>query len=130
MRVELTFETYLASVKMPLLGDKAKSRCARLGVPDAATGWHREIVDCSVDVFEDVSDYDFAVTKPGKALFGIAGVEPLSIKKDIEMPSFDCELSRLFDDPAAYRVVPHAINPYDDGRASERIADILWRVCR
>ncbi len=35
------------------------------------------------------------------------------------------ELSRLLDDPAAYAAMARAANPYGDGRASKRIADIL-----
>lgn len=33
--------------------------------------------------------------------------------------------SRLLNDPKAYRQMEHAINPYGDGHACERIADIL-----
>ena len=35
------------------------------------------------------------------------------------------EFSRLLDDPAAYAEMAHASNPYGDGYASERIADVL-----
>ena len=35
------------------------------------------------------------------------------------------EFSRLLDDPGAYEAMSHASNPYGDGRASERIADVL-----
>ena len=35
------------------------------------------------------------------------------------------EFSRLLDDPAAYTEMSHASNPYGDGHASERIADVL-----
>lgn len=35
------------------------------------------------------------------------------------------ELSRLLDDPEAYHQMSHANNPYGDGFASKRIADIL-----
>ncbi len=35
------------------------------------------------------------------------------------------EFSRLLDDPAEYEAMSHASNPYGDGHASERIADIL-----
>lgn len=35
------------------------------------------------------------------------------------------EFSRLLDDPAAYAEMSHASNPYGDGHASERIADVL-----
>lgn len=35
------------------------------------------------------------------------------------------EFSRLLDDPGAYRQMEHAINPYGDGHACERIADII-----
>jgi UDP-N-acetylglucosamine 2-epimerase (non-hydrolysing) len=35
------------------------------------------------------------------------------------------EVSRLLDDPAAYDAMSHAVNPYGDGHACERIADIL-----
>ena len=38
-----------------------------------------------------------------------------------------CEFSRLLDDPAAYAEMAHASNPYGDGHASERIADVLAR---
>lgn len=37
------------------------------------------------------------------------------------------EFSRLLDDPAAYAEMSHASNPYGDGHASERIADVLSR---
>ena len=37
------------------------------------------------------------------------------------------EFSRLLDDPAAYAAMSHASNPYGDGHASERIADVLER---
>lgn len=35
------------------------------------------------------------------------------------------EFSRLLDDPVAYATMAHASNPYGDGRASGRIADVL-----
>ena len=35
------------------------------------------------------------------------------------------EFSRLLDDPAEYGAMSHASNPYGDGRASERIGDIM-----
>ncbi|MBM6689072.1 UDP-N-acetylglucosamine 2-epimerase (non-hydrolyzing) [Collinsella tanakaei] len=35
------------------------------------------------------------------------------------------EFSRLLDDHAEYEVMSHASNPYGDGHASERIADVL-----
>ena len=37
------------------------------------------------------------------------------------------EFSRLLDDPAAYAEMAHASNPYGDGHASGRIADVLVR---
>ena len=37
------------------------------------------------------------------------------------------EFSRLLDDKAAYEAMAHAENPYGDGHACERIADILTR---
>lgn len=33
------------------------------------------------------------------------------------------EISKLFDDPAAYATISRAVNPYGDGRAAVRIAD-------
>lgn len=35
------------------------------------------------------------------------------------------EFSRLLDDPVSYAEMSHATNPYGDGHASERIADVL-----
>lgn len=35
------------------------------------------------------------------------------------------EFSRLLDDPVSYAEMSHASNPYGDGHASERIADVL-----
>ena len=35
------------------------------------------------------------------------------------------EFNRLLTDPSAYEAMSHASNPYGDGHASERIADIL-----
>ena len=35
------------------------------------------------------------------------------------------EFTRLLDDRAAYDRMAHAVNPYGDGHACERIADIL-----
>jgi hypothetical protein len=35
------------------------------------------------------------------------------------------EFTKLLDDKAAYDQMAHAANPYGDGHASERIADIL-----
>ncbi len=35
------------------------------------------------------------------------------------------EASRLLDDPAAYRAMARAVNPYGDGRAAERIVAAL-----
>ena len=37
------------------------------------------------------------------------------------------EFNRLLSDPAAYDAMSHAANPYGDGFASERIADILCK---
>lgn len=39
------------------------------------------------------------------------------------------EANRLLDDPEAYRVMSHAHNPYGDGRAAKRIAEILEAAC-
>ncbi|NWG08669.1 MAG: UDP-N-acetylglucosamine 2-epimerase (non-hydrolyzing) [Chloroflexi bacterium] len=36
------------------------------------------------------------------------------------------EVDRLLDDPLAYRAMAQAINPYGDGLASQRIADVLF----
>ncbi|MDC8755955.1 UDP-N-acetylglucosamine 2-epimerase (non-hydrolyzing) [Erythrobacter sp. sf7] len=36
-----------------------------------------------------------------------------------------CETARLLDDPAAYNAMARAHNPYGDGSASRRIADVL-----
>jgi UDP-N-acetylglucosamine 2-epimerase (non-hydrolysing) len=39
------------------------------------------------------------------------------------------EAERLLDDPAAYAAMAHAVNPYGDGRAAERIvAALLERI--
>lgn len=38
------------------------------------------------------------------------------------------EFSRLLSDPDEYAAMSHASNPYGDGHASERIADVLARV--
>ncbi|MCS7088525.1 MAG: UDP-N-acetylglucosamine 2-epimerase (non-hydrolyzing) [Thermoflexales bacterium] len=38
------------------------------------------------------------------------------------------ETTRLLTDPEAYARMAHAVNPYGDGRAAERIADILARL--
>ncbi len=35
------------------------------------------------------------------------------------------EFTKLLDDKEAYSIMAHASNPYGDGRASERIADII-----
>ncbi|MBX9033597.1 non-hydrolyzing UDP-N-acetylglucosamine 2-epimerase [Gordonibacter massiliensis (ex Traore et al. 2017)] len=42
-----------------------------------------------------------------------------------EEPTIYREFSRLLDDPAEYKAMSHASNPYGDGHASERIARIL-----
>lgn len=39
------------------------------------------------------------------------------------------EFSRLLSDESEYEAMSHASNPYGDGHASERIADILSRKC-
>ena len=39
-----------------------------------------------------------------------------------------CEFSRLLSDDVEYSAMSHASNPYGDGRASERIADVLGDV--
>jgi UDP-N-acetylglucosamine 2-epimerase (non-hydrolysing) len=38
------------------------------------------------------------------------------------------EASRLLDDPAAYREMAHAVNPFGDGHAAERIVSALLEV--
>ncbi len=38
------------------------------------------------------------------------------------------QFTRLLDDPAAYDAMAKAVNPYGDGHASERIADILEKA--
>lgn len=43
-----------------------------------------------------------------------------------EQPIYDAVME-LLNDPAAYAVMSYAVNPYGDGRASQRIADILER---
>ena len=35
------------------------------------------------------------------------------------------EVARLLDSPEAYAAMAHATNPYGDGKAGERIADIV-----
>ena len=40
------------------------------------------------------------------------------------------ETSRLLDDAAAYEAMARAVNPYGDGHASERIADILAALAK
>jgi UDP-N-acetylglucosamine 2-epimerase (non-hydrolysing) len=35
------------------------------------------------------------------------------------------EVTRLLDEPSAYRAMSHAINPYGDGNAAKRIVDVL-----
>ncbi len=42
------------------------------------------------------------------------------------------ETNRLLDDPAAHAAMAHAVNPYGDGHASERIADAIeaWAKSR
>lgn len=42
-----------------------------------------------------------------------------------EEPTIYREFSRLLDDPAEYKAMSHASNPYGDGHASERIRHIL-----
>lgn len=37
-------------------------------------------------------------------------------------------LTRLLDDPSAYEAMERAVNPYGDGHASERIADVLEQI--
>jgi UDP-N-acetylglucosamine 2-epimerase (non-hydrolysing) len=39
------------------------------------------------------------------------------------------EFTRLLDDKQAYQSMSHAANPYGDGHASERIADVLENYC-
>jgi len=38
------------------------------------------------------------------------------------------ETTRLLEDPAAYRKMAEAVNPYGDGRAAPRIAEVLASV--
>ena len=38
------------------------------------------------------------------------------------------EFTRLLTDKTAYEAMAHAANPYGDGHASERIADILAKA--
>ena len=38
------------------------------------------------------------------------------------------EAKRLLDDENAYNEMAQAVNPYGDGHASERIADILLKL--
>jgi UDP-N-acetylglucosamine 2-epimerase (non-hydrolysing) len=40
------------------------------------------------------------------------------------------EVSQLLDDAAAYRKMAEAVNPYGDGLASKRIADLLPAYCK
>lgn len=40
------------------------------------------------------------------------------------------ETGRLLSDPEAYQRVSRAVNPYGDGRATDRIANILWTRLR
>jgi len=44
--------------------------------------------------------------------------------------SIESAASELMDDPEAYRKMAQAKNPYGDGKASRRIADILKNYCR
>ena len=37
------------------------------------------------------------------------------------------EVSRLLEDPAAYRAMSEAVNPYGDGHAAERILEAIQR---
>ena len=54
-------------------------------------------------------------------------VSELSRTYQVSEETIRREFSRLLDDPAEYEAMSHASNPYGDGHASERIADILSR---
>jgi UDP-N-acetylglucosamine 2-epimerase (non-hydrolysing) len=43
----------------------------------------------------------------------------------VETGEILAEVDRLLDDPQAYQTMSRAVNPYGDGRASQRIADVL-----
>jgi UDP-N-acetylglucosamine 2-epimerase (non-hydrolysing) len=43
----------------------------------------------------------------------------------VETGTILAEVDRLLDDPPAYQAMAQAINPYGDGQASQRIADVL-----
>lgn len=54
------------------------------------------------------------------------GVEAGTLKLvGTEEETIYAEFSRLLDNPTAYAEMSHASNPYGDGHASERIADVL-----
>lgn len=59
---------------------------------------------------------------------GIAAGTARLVGTDSDVIFSECE--RLLSDPAEYAKMAHAENPYGDGHASERIADILTAVGR
>ena len=66
------------------------------------------------------------VTEAGYRIYGPGEVDRLQeILFYRELDFSLADIRRLLDDPAAYAAMAHASNPYGDGHACERIADIL-----
>jgi UDP-N-acetylglucosamine 2-epimerase (non-hydrolysing) len=42
-----------------------------------------------------------------------------------EADRIEAEVRRLLDDPVAYAAMAHAVNPFGDGHAAERIVEAL-----
>lgn len=87
--------------------------------------------------FEVVPDYNLFIMKENQTLFDVTVSILNSVKQVLKesrpdvvlvhgdtSTSFAAALACL-NDSEAYRQMEHAVNPYGDGHACERIADIL-----
>lgn len=101
------------------------------------TGQHKQMLQQVLDAFSVVPDYDLAIMQPNQTLFDVTTAILTRIQAVLNVAAGTLKLvgtseetiyrefTRLLDDPAAYAAMAHASNPYGDGHACERIADIL-----
>lgn len=143
-KIMLVFGTRPEAIKMCPLVNELKTR-ESLKTIVCVTGQHRQMLDQVLNTFNVVPDYDLSIMKQGQTLFDITTGILENIKAVLEEVRPDIVLvhgdtlrlvgtdeetiynnfKELLENPEAYNAMAKACNPYGDGHACERIANIL-----
>jgi UDP-N-acetylglucosamine 2-epimerase len=119
-KVMLVFGTRPEAIKMCPLVNELKSR-SELETIVCVTGQHRQMLDQVLEAFSVKPDYDLSIMKERPE-----GIKAGTLKLvGTEEETIYAEFTRLLTDEAEYEKMSKASNPYGDGFACKRIADIL-----